>query len=251
MSRNKKLPKPVNLWLPDYYERSPENLFDNEFAVDERAYSAAFNSADWLFGDLLVSDEQAIMERYGNDPAVRVANHCDFSDPPLLGLLYRSHNYARPRYAAMAELFDERRPRTARFIASIGGFPVDRARMLNKEEKVQRQFMKMSGYILSSLREPLDIFPEGGIIKQPDKTRYVVGDLSPGAVMVARRNKVPIIVLGHSGTRHALIKRCLPGNAVDVAVCVQDVFMPEEKVTTEKLRESMQLAADTARDLLQ
>lgn len=240
MKKQTKQPKPIDLWVPDYYsrERTPESLFANELQFSQDSYDRAVAWAHLLFKNLHIEDPHGIMTEFGNVPAVRVANHRDFTDPMVLGTAYVDGGYANPRYAAMAELFKASNPKRAEFIAQLGGYPVDRARLGAREFSVVRRFIEMSRYVLEELQQPLDMFPGGRIISGAEAS--TIGEVGSGTLKIAKKH--PIVVLGIHGNRKAYMKPW----KVEPTIVASSVLLPEDKPDEVVLKAHMQRAMDLA-----
>lgn len=245
MFRRDKTPKPVDIWLPDYYKTPVKELYGPEltFDIDPKTAESASKQVNRVFRrGIEVHDPNGIMATYGQMPTVRVCNHHSRTDPPVLDLALQNAGARLSYFAAMAELFDKRRPRRAKKIAKLGGFPVDRARMAAGELPTVVRFMKASKFILEQLQESIVIFPQAGITRAGKAG--IVEDINDGAIMVAERSHVPIIVCGIAGNSRALAKSLI-GRA-RATVLVHEVFDADELPTTDELQGSMQIALQRA-----
>ncbi len=245
MFRKAKTPKPVDIWLSDYNKTPVQELYGPglTFDIDPKTVESASKHVNRIFrGGIDVYDPNDIMATYGKIPTVRVCNHHNLTDPPVVDLALQKVGARLSYFASMAELFDERRPRIASTIAKLGGFPVDRARMTAGELPAVVRFMKASRHILEHLEESIVIFPQAGITKAGKAG--VIEDINDGAILIAERSNVPIIVCGIAGNRRALLKS-LTGRST-VTVLVHDVFTPDELPSTSELQDSMQIATQLA-----
>jgi 1-acyl-sn-glycerol-3-phosphate acyltransferase len=242
--------KPVDLWVPDYYKRTPESLFKNELAFKKRNHDFARVIARHVFDSVDVYEDPNAIAVLQDGPCVLVSNHLDFSDPVLMGYVMHELLLPRPEFAAMAELFDIRHPHVADFIASLGSFPLDRARMQNGDKSCVRHFLNTADYVLEELGQPLVIFPEGGIHRKPKRYPNMVGEVPKIAAKVAKRAKVPLVVAGLAGTRMATPRSVVPGVMVRAAMSITDVFGPDELPGPIQLRMAMQTNANIAQTLV-
>lgn len=242
--------KPVNLWVPDYYKRTPESLFEKELAFNERNHALARAIARKVFDSIDVYEDPDAVAALRDGPCVLVSNHLDFSDPVLIGHVLHGLDLPRPEFAAMAELFDIRHPHVADFIASLGSFPLDRARIQSGDKTCVRHFLNTTDYVLEELEQSLVIFPEGGIHPKPKRYPNKVGEVAKMAAKVAKRAKVPLVVAGLAGTRMAAVRGAIPHVNVAAAVSITDVFGPDELPGPIQLRMAMQTNANIARTLV-
>ncbi len=164
------------------------------------------------------------------------ANHLSLLDVPLLG-------YAIPResrFPAKPELFAN--PLLARFLLSLGGFPIARGEGDRKALSFSEEVLRQGGV--------LGIFPEG--------TRSRDGELRPfhrGVALLAMGANVPIVPAAIAGT-----DRCLPpGAAVPRPARLTVTFGPPEwpgapsSDPAEKKAESLRLVSrvhDRVQELL-
>jgi len=234
--------RPVDICPPDYYTRSVEELFYSDFTVDDETFETAERWVNRAVRRIKVADPGGIMDEFGNRPTVRVSNHDSMKNPPVLALAYRELGCGDSRFAAMAELFDERRPMIAETVAKLGGYPVDRARMQERDFLALIRFKRITEYILNDLDESVTIFPEGGITDEAKKG--YVGPINDGAMRTAKLNKVPLIVVSTSGCRSLWT----PFGA-KVGVLVSQVFEPHDLPDTAGLKEAMQIGIQRASQL--
>jgi 1-acyl-sn-glycerol-3-phosphate acyltransferase len=126
-------------------------------------------------------------------PAMVAMTHKAFWDPVIAGMIFD-----RPlRFMAKKELFAH--PSAARFITSLGAFPLDRG-------AGDREALKTALTILER-GEVLLMFPEGH--RQRDDA---VHEFLPGVGMIALRSGAPVIPLALDGTQYMLrgVKPGLP-----------------------------------------
>ncbi|MFC2060216.1 lysophospholipid acyltransferase family protein [Chloroflexota bacterium] len=110
-----------------------------------------------------------------------IANHLSLADPPILIVSLTR----KAIFMAKKELFRSRF--TGYFISSFGSFPVHRGQL-------DRNALRQADQVLAQ-GLALVMFPEG--------TRSHSGQLQPafpGSALIARRNNVPILPVGISGT---------------------------------------------------
>jgi 1-acyl-sn-glycerol-3-phosphate acyltransferase len=118
-------------------------------------------------------------------PAMVAMTHKCFWDPVIAGMIFD-----RPlRFMAKKELF--RNPQAARFIGSLGAFPLDRG-------AGDRAALQTALTILER-GEVLLMFPEGH--RQTDDA---VHEFLPGVGMIALRSGAPVIPLALDGTQYML-----------------------------------------------
>jgi 1-acyl-sn-glycerol-3-phosphate acyltransferase len=118
-------------------------------------------------------------------PAMVIMTHKAFWDPVIAGMIFD-----RPlRFMAKKELF--RNPSAAKFITSLGAFPLDRG-------AGDREALKTALEILGR-GEILLMFPEGH--RQRDDA---VHEFMPGVGMIALRSGAPVIPLAMDGTQYML-----------------------------------------------
>ncbi|HTX69913.1 MAG TPA: lysophospholipid acyltransferase family protein [Thermoleophilia bacterium] len=118
-------------------------------------------------------------------PAMVVMTHKCFWDPVIAGMIFE-----RPlRYMAKKELFANEH--AARFISSLGAFPLDRG-------AGDRAALQTALTILDR-GEVLLMFPEGH--RQIDDA---VHEFMPGVGMIALRSGAPVIPLALDGTQYML-----------------------------------------------
>src|SRR5262245_47164414 len=113
-------------------------------------------------------------------PALLIANHQSFLDPPLLGIAARRHL----TYLARDTLFIN--PIFGWFIRSVGAVPID-------QEGFARQGLKT---IMDQLRQgkAVLVFPEG------ERTPHgEMLPLKPGIMLLIKRVQTPIIPVGIAG----------------------------------------------------
>ena len=116
-------------------------------------------------------------------PALVVMTHKCFWDPVVAGMVF-----ARPlRFMAKRELFANRQ--AARFISSLGAFPLDRG-------AGDRAALQTALAVLER-GEVLLMFPEGH--RQIDDA---VHEFMPGVGMIALRSGAPVIPLALDGTQY-------------------------------------------------
>jgi 1-acyl-sn-glycerol-3-phosphate acyltransferase len=116
-------------------------------------------------------------------PAMVVMTHKAFWDPVIAGMIFD-----RPlRFMAKKELFVN--PWAAKFIGSLGAFPLDRG-------AGDREALKTALAILER-GEILLMFPEGH--RQRDDA---VHEFMPGVGMIALRSGAPVIPLAMDGTQY-------------------------------------------------
>jgi 1-acyl-sn-glycerol-3-phosphate acyltransferase len=118
-------------------------------------------------------------------PAMVAMTHKCFWDPVIAGMIFD-----RPlRFMAKKELFQN--PQAAKFISSLGAFPLDRG-------AGDRAALQTALTILER-GEVLLMFPEGH--RQTDDA---VHDFLPGVGMIALRSGAPVIPLALDGTQYML-----------------------------------------------
>jgi 1-acyl-sn-glycerol-3-phosphate acyltransferase len=112
---------------------------------------------------------------------ILVANHLALADPPVLGAAVPR----QVRFMAKHELF---RPKIVGYIMrGIGAFPVQRGRM-NRTALGQADQFLAEGMVMV-------VFPEG----KRSKNNQLQSAL-PGSMLLAVRNRVPMVPVGMSGT---------------------------------------------------
>ncbi len=240
---------PKSLIIPGYYERQPADLLSSDlhFDVDSAVRQRTAAAASYLLRRIEDHDPERLMDAC-DGPAVRVSNHRDFADPMAIGIndIVMSHYPAR--FLAMAELFGDSLPMRLARIGSIvkecGGIPLDRDLIAGGNRRAITQLNKLSSYVLKDLNQALILFPEGGL-GQGNR----IDEINSGAVAFARRNKVPLIVHGIAGSRYSLVKALIPFGAPRLVIYTHEAFGPDEKVSADRLKESMQQAFDIARDI--
>ncbi len=123
-------------------------------------------------------------------PVMVIMTHKAFWDPVIAGMIFD-----RPlRFMAKKELFAN--GAAARFITSLGAFPIDRGA---GDRAALTAALEMLGR-----GEMLLMFPEG------HRQRYHgVGDFLPGVGMIALRSGAPVIPLALDGTQDMLRDRKL------------------------------------------
>ena len=120
-----------------------------------------------------------------NGPAMVAMTHKCFWDPVIAGMVFR-----RPlRFMAKKELFVN--PAAAKFIGSLGAFPLDRG-------AGDRAALQTALTILER-GEILLMFPEGH--RQTDDA---VHEFMPGVGMIALRSGAPVVPLALDGTQYIL-----------------------------------------------
>lgn len=114
-------------------------------------------------------------------PVVLCANHISWWDPILV-----ANAVDRPiHFMAKAELF--RNPAFASIMRSIHAFPVDRGKPDVSAIRDSISILKEGG--------ALGIFPEG----HRQKGKEVLGEMHPGAALVALRTNSPVVPIGIRG----------------------------------------------------
>jgi 1-acyl-sn-glycerol-3-phosphate acyltransferase len=177
-------------------------------------------------------------------PHVVSPNHVGFTDVPVVGLVYEHFNQGtvRPHYITFAEPFANHFG--AYTAGHLGGIPLDRLAAQAGDVGVNKKLLEMSKYVLRD--SPLVVFPDGTF-----EARRTHETIFHGSARIARMAKVPLVAMGLDGTEHALRNFLISGGliGVEASVVIEDVFMPEEKVTPEKLQETMRRARAHAREL--
>lgn len=245
----------VELWEEDYYEQSPEELFSAGGALNfsPRNYELARRVVSLCSPPAEVyatREALGVMSEGSGEPAVWVVNHLALTDPPTAGRIAHDLHLQTPRYLAMAELFDREHPHVAEFIASIGGIPFDRAKVLAGSKRVVAHVLEVSDYVLQELEQPLVIFPEGRITAKSSKYPNRVAEVGGIATRIAKRSKVPMVVWGLGGTREMLPHGLNPFTRKRVGISITDVFRTESGYPSPlQLQMRMQVAANIARTL--
>lgn len=224
MNRVKKDIKPVKLWTPDYNKRTPESLFKTVLKRSEFATRSTLALTRPIAPNIEVYANTDVLKTMATGPAVWVFNHQDFSDPVVVGAVAHRLGLPLPRFAAMAELFDEDHPLFAQYVASNGGFPLDRAELKAGKKDAITQFFRITDYILTKQKEPIVLFPEGGIFDKPKGYENKVSDVTDTAMRIAKRNKLPLVVGGLAGTRYLALKAPLPPKMKKVGVALTHVY---------------------------
>ena len=247
MNRVKKDIKPVKLWTPDYNKRTPESLFKTVLKRSEFATRSTLALTRPIAPNIEVFANTDVLKTMATGPAVWAFNHLDFSDPVVVGAIAHRLGLQLPRFAAMAELFDEDHPLFAQYVASNGGFPLDRAELMSGRLDTVKQFLRVTDYILTKLEEPLVLFPEGGIYDKPKGYANKISGVTDTVMKIAKRNNVPLVVGGLAGTRYLTIKAPLPGRMKKVGVALTHIFEPDElPENADALRSIMQKEANIA-----
>ncbi|MCA9347628.1 1-acyl-sn-glycerol-3-phosphate acyltransferase [Candidatus Saccharibacteria bacterium] len=254
----------VDLWLPDFYTLTPEELFEIQPGETEPVISISerLPRLTRAIGGYVLPKFNAGISAQAREvlsgPAVIASNHLDFTDILVLALGMRKAGLKEPYFLAMAELFDSRFPVVADYFTSWGGIPLDRARL--SSGKGMKHLLEMTDYVLNELGHPLVIFPEGGIYPKDKKYPHrIENTVSRTPLMIAKNSDVPLVVAGIFGTRMALLKSIF-GLTNRVGLSLMDVFTPDEveKVRKRKdvpfapemaMRIAMQRAADRAKVL--
>jgi 1-acyl-sn-glycerol-3-phosphate acyltransferase len=148
-----------------------------------------YTSLRWLavpfFGGLYRCRVKGAEHLPRSGPAMVAMTHKCFWDPVIAGMIFE-----RPlRFMAKKELFENRQ--AARFISSLGAFPLDRG-------AGDRAALQTALTILDR-GEVLLMFPEGH--RQTDDA---VHEFLPGVGMIALRSGAPVIPLALDGTQYML-----------------------------------------------
>ena len=143
----------------------------------------------WLavpfFGGLYRCRVQGAEHLPSSGPAMVAMTHKCFWDPVIAGMIFD-----RPlRFMAKKELFQN--PQAAKFIGSLGAFPLDRG----AGDRAALQ----TAFTILERGEVLLMFPEGH--RQTDDA---VHDFLPGVGMIALRSGAPVIPLALDGTQYML-----------------------------------------------
>jgi 1-acyl-sn-glycerol-3-phosphate acyltransferase len=154
--------------------------------IDE---TGLYTSLRWLavpfFGGIYRCRVRGAEHMPRTGPAMVAMTHKCFWDPVIAGMIFE-----RPlRYMAKKELFANRH--AARFISSLGAFPLDRG-------AGDRAALQTALTILDR-GEVLLMFPEGH--RQIDDA---VHDFMPGVGMIALRSGAPVVPLALDGTQYML-----------------------------------------------
>jgi 1-acyl-sn-glycerol-3-phosphate acyltransferase len=157
------------------------------YPLKGRGDTALYTFLRWLaiafFGGVYRCRVQGAEHLPPTGPAMVVMTHKAFWDPVIAGMIFD-----RPlRFMAKKELFAN--PWAARFIGSLGAFPLDRG-------AGDREALKTALTILER-GEILLMFPEGH--RQRDDA---VHEFMPGVGMIALRSGAPVIPLAMDGTQY-------------------------------------------------
>lgn len=127
------------------------------------------------------------------DGLLIVCNHISFADPPLLGTVM-----PRPvEFMTMAEMF--RKSWMARFLRTVGCFPVDRSRV---DQRAVREAIRRlrAGRCIA-------IFPEGGIRLTQKSVLGGAPEIKPGAGAIALLGNAVILPVIVRDTRKPYVAR--------------------------------------------
>lgn len=158
-------------------------------------------------------------------PALVVANHLSFLDPPLLGAALE-----RPvHFMAKQELF-RYRP-IAFFLRRLNAFPVKRG-------KPDR----------AAIREALSVLEDGKLLAMfPEGTRSRTGELLPGqsgVAMLALRSRAPVIPVGIVGTSRVDRRKYPPRGRPRIALHFGEAVPLDDLYDLEDRRRAMQEAVE-------
>lgn len=222
----------LKLAIPKYYERSPKDLFNNELRVDDTLISVVHTLGKFVSSSLLFQDPQRVMEELAAEPHIDTPNHNGFFDGIVVGSVYEHLNKGelRPYYLMLAEPYQYRPG--AYLGGHLGGIPLDRYASAGGDKGVSIKMMRMTEYALKVAKRPLVVFPEGTFEDRQQDT-----GARKGAIRLATRNQVPIVTWGLGGTTGAVKRYLLSAGLLGIrtSAVIGDVFMPEERVSAEKL----------------
>lgn len=250
--------RPINILTPkNYRERSAEDLFAHELRQSRALYNVASVAGRLATGSLEIDDPDDILINYANGPCVIVSNHHDYFDIPIIGNTMRSKYLPDPYYVAMADLFGVEegdksmlhriKRRSLGFIVGhLGGFPLDRYRAMNDGQKFAelKKIRAMSRHVLTVLKRPLVVFPEGGF-----SSGSLIGPIGTGAINMARDSGVPVVVTAIAGTEGAT-RQLAHARRPKVVVHVHEAILPDSpKPKSDYLGIAMQDAANVAYEL--
>ncbi len=151
------------------------------------------------------------LERLPAKPHVLVINHASYLD----GLILTAVLPPLPGYAFVAKQELRVAPVGGRVLAHLGALFVDRADI--------RQGVEQAGAMAERLAagEPVAVFPEGTFSRETGLRPFRMG-----AFVAAARAGVPVVVMGLTGTRHALRDRTWWPRRVRLRCVVGDVLVP-------------------------
>ena len=151
----------LKISIPEYYKRTPEDLFNNELSINNRLYLLALSAGKFASSSLLFHDPQGVMDSFATKPHVDTPNHNGYFDPVVVGSVYEHLNKGKPRpyYVMLAEPFQNR---LGAYVGGhLGGIPLDRKAAELGDGGVTMKMMRMTRYALKVARTPVVVFPSG------------------------------------------------------------------------------------------
>lgn len=172
------------------------------------------------------------LERLPAKPHVLVINHASYLDALILTAVLPP----TPGYAFVAKHALRHAPVGGRVLAHLGALFVDRADARHGIEQTAAMVERLGA------GERIAVFPEGTFSRETGLRPFRMG-----AFAAAARAGVPVVVMGLSGTRHALRDRTWWPRRVRLTCVVGEVLVPtgQDWAAAVQLREAARTALQT------
>ena len=180
--------------IENYLDRTPRELTSAGKELEFSPFvTATVRIATSLAAHKILIDDQDI-EQYKEAGTVVVApTHRSFLDMAALAKLGKVSGEGQPYFMSKRENMEN--AFTVRLYGKMRTFPIDRD--MSSDPRWQPMFLKWGRFVLGSNSDAgeqdmkLVIFPEG-----TRKDGDIVEDVLPGANLIARRNRVPMLPIG-------------------------------------------------------
>lgn len=250
---------PVDLMIPSYRERSPEDLFGREMETSGRLLSAIrFLASRRLSPQIIIGqgDHDSLFDK----AAVHVfAHHQNYIDPVIAAMVLEAVSPSLDyNFVALAELFgvrhgEKRRSAraakwcVARAMAAAGAIPLDRYLVANGKLGELRKLSEMVHYAIGNMGHSIIIFAEGGFGDDPT----TVTSVSSGAISLARSARVPLAIWALAGNEQINAGLALPTREpAEPVAYLETVVAPDQRIKQADLLELSKAAYRHASQVL-
>lgn len=180
--------------IENYLDRTPQELTSagKELEFSPFVTATVRKITSLATHDILIDDSD--IERYKAAGTVVVApTHRSFLDMTALAKLGEESGEGQPFFMSKRENMEN--PFSVRLYGKMRTFPIDR--YMSSDPRWQTMFLKWGRFVLGNNTQACEqdmklvIFPEG-----TRKDGDTVEDVLPGANLIARRNRVPMLPIG-------------------------------------------------------
>jgi 1-acyl-sn-glycerol-3-phosphate acyltransferase len=227
--------------VPGYLERDPEGLFNGEFKHSPLMSRVVTHATRALIESMVILPDDLAMLQQVEGPVVLAGTHEGVSDIPVMSMVAIKGGLGPIRMISKDENFYGQGGRVSKLAMSAGGwvnrrlgaFPIDKKTM---DKRWVRSLLNNSDYILQQEQKTLGIFPTGS------RVDYEVGS---GALNIAHRSGVPIVMVGIHGTKNDIknLKEERKRPKIAIAVAEPEFIPKRDKARLQELHDQQKQRA--------